>query len=284
MSDILNRGDRDFSKYDLMETEKLEEILRLDSEAPEGTETDTEKILYIMEVLTERNKIHSTGKTAQQAWEAFNKHYLPQEEPISIMPQTKPAKTGKPWLRRLAAIAAVVALVAGLSATANAFSWGQMWDTVAKWAKETFSFVGSGYADPTEPAPEQTQQYTSLQQALSATGQKSDFLPTQIPDGYKLQEIIIDENPMQSVYVAVYKNTDKNLMITVRSYLNGEPEKVEFNEDLLELYKANDSKYYIFLNSGQLQAVWLLQSYECCISGDLTMDEIKAMINSIGKG
>ena len=43
MSDILNRKASDFSKYDSMETEKLEEFLRLDSEAPEGEEADTEE-------------------------------------------------------------------------------------------------------------------------------------------------------------------------------------------------------------------------------------------------
>ncbi len=284
MSDILNRGNRDFSKYDSMETEKLEEILRLDSEAPEGTETDTDKILYIMEVLSERNKTHSAGKTAQQAWEEFNQYYRPQEEPIFYTPQTKPAKPRQPWLRRLATVAAVVALVVGLSATAKAFSWGEMWDAVAKWAKETFSFVGSGYEDPTEPAPEQTQQYTSLQEALSASGYKTDFIPTQIPDGYILQEIVVDETPMQNIYAAYYKKDNIDLIITVRSHLGGEPEKVEIDEDLKEIYVRDGREYYIFTNNFQLRTVWIDGSYECYISGGMTVDEIKTMINSIGKG
>ena len=38
---------RDYSKYDAMTTQELEEILRLDASAPEGEESDTELLLYV---------------------------------------------------------------------------------------------------------------------------------------------------------------------------------------------------------------------------------------------
>ena len=44
MSENLNR---DFSKNEAMSTEELEEILRLDAEAPERAQSDTELVLYI---------------------------------------------------------------------------------------------------------------------------------------------------------------------------------------------------------------------------------------------
>ena len=56
MSEKQSRGIGDLSKYDAMTTEELEEILRLDAEAPEEQESDIEKILYIMEVLAERKR------------------------------------------------------------------------------------------------------------------------------------------------------------------------------------------------------------------------------------
>ena len=56
MSENRNRGIRDFSNYDSMETEELEEILRSDADAPESKESDTELLLYIMEVLAKRRK------------------------------------------------------------------------------------------------------------------------------------------------------------------------------------------------------------------------------------
>ena len=42
MSENQNCGIRDFSKYDEMTTEELEEILRLDAEMIDGQESDTE--------------------------------------------------------------------------------------------------------------------------------------------------------------------------------------------------------------------------------------------------
>lgn len=74
MSENMHRGGRDFRKYGTMATEELEELLRLDSEAPEGQESDTELLLYVMEVLADREKENTTGKTALEAWESFQQH------------------------------------------------------------------------------------------------------------------------------------------------------------------------------------------------------------------
>ena len=284
MSENQNRGFRDFSKYDTMETKELEAILRLDAENPEGQESDTEKILYIAEVLASRVEAQNTGKTALEAWESFEKHYLPVEEDgVEHTAETK--RPVRPWVRRLTAAAAAIVLVVGLSATAvNAFGWQDIWNAVARWAKETFSFVSSSDTELTEPEDKSAQVYTSLQEAIGETGQRVDMIPTYIPEGYMLQEIVVDEKPMQSVYAARYKNGEKVLKVTVRSYLEGDQEIVEINDDLLEIYEVDGIEYHIFSNNQQLRAVWKIDSYVCYISGELTVDTIKTMIDSIGKG
>ena len=283
MSENQNRSARDFSKYDALDTQDLEAILRLDSEAPEGQESDTEKMLYIAGVLASRANAKNTGKTALEAWESFEQIYLPAEED-SFEHTAKTKKMVQPWVRWLTATAAAIVLMVGLSATAvSAFGWEDIWNAVAKWAKETFSFV-SGDAELTEPEESFAQEYSSLQEALAETDRDCDVVPTYIPDGYVLSEIVVDENPMQRIYFAQYENGEKDLIITVRSYLEGNPEKVEVNEELVEVYKVAGSEYYIFFNNRQLRAVWIKDSYECYISGELTLEEIKTMINSIGKG
>lgn len=73
MSKIQNR---DFSKYDNMTTESLEEILRLDASAADGDATDTGLLIHIMEVLASREKSNSTGKSALEAWESFQQDYM----------------------------------------------------------------------------------------------------------------------------------------------------------------------------------------------------------------
>ena len=283
MSEKRNCCTRDFLKYDKMETLELEAILRQDAEATDGQESDTEKILYIAGVLASRENKNTTGNRAQIAWESFEKDYLPIEEESEHTVQSR--KAMGPWVRRLTTIAAVFVLLIGLSATVvGAFGWESVWNAVAKWAKETFSFVSNDDTTLTEPEESFAQGYASLQDALDATDQNNILVPTQIPDGYVLKEIVVDENPMQRVYIAIYDNNGKKIKITVRSYLNADPEKIEVNEDLVEIYKVSDLEYYIFTNNRQLRAVWSKESYECLISGDLTLDEIKTMLNSIRKG
>lgn len=286
MSENQDCGIRNHSKYDTMDTETLEEILRLDSEAPEGQESDTELILYIMEVLAKRKKLSSTGKTAQQAWESFQQHYLPQEEEIAEKPlkSKKINKSFSSGLRWLIAAAAVVALLVGLSVAAGALRWEEIWNTVAKWAKETFSFVSPDQTEQTGPSPDNINCYTALQEALAAEKRETDIVPTWIPEGYIFNEIIIEENPMQKVYVALYSHGETILKIHVQAHLMADPERVEANEDLLEVYQSSGVDYYILANHQQLRAVWIKGSYECYISGELTVEEIKLMIDSIGKG
>ena len=89
---------------------------------------------------------------------------------------------------------------------------------------------------------------------------------------------------MQKVYVAVYTTGENYIKICVRSYADGDPEKAEINGEILEVYERSDIEYYIFYNNNRLRAAWIKGSYECYISGDMTIEEIKMMIDSIGKG
>lgn len=279
MSDNQSRR-TEFAKYDTMATEELEEILREDSQSPEGQESDGELLLYVMEVLAHRKRnSDNPGKTAQQAWESFEKHYLPKKEAQSE------SKKALPGLRRCIAAVAAAALLLTIPLTASALSWNEIWNAVATWAKETFSFVSQPDAtQATEPSPTNFDGYESLQQALAETNRGNELVPTWIPDRYNLLDITVDENPVRKSYVAMYMGENGMLMITVQSHIGSDPERIEISEDLLETYKVSEIDYYIFSNVDQLRAVWINGSYECNISGNLTVEEMKQMIDSIGKG
>ena len=89
---------------------------------------------------------------------------------------------------------------------------------------------------------------------------------------------------MLKKYVAIYKKGEQALRITVQDYLNGDPNYVEQSEGLIEEYVVSGITYYLFKNNQRTQAVWIVNSCECRIAGELTIDELKAMINSIEKG
>ena len=78
----LNSGNsKDYSKYDRMSTESLEELLHLDAELPHGEGLDTDEIIYISKVLIKREEEHPTGQypaiDVNLAWEEFQTIYLP---------------------------------------------------------------------------------------------------------------------------------------------------------------------------------------------------------------
>ena len=285
MSENQSRGVRDFSMYNTMETEKLEEILRLDCEADEGQESDTELLFYVMGVLAERKKNSNTQEiTAQQAWESFQSNYLPESEEASAQVPKKTIKFSGPWLRRTVAAAAVIAILVCVPVVASAFGWEDIWNAVATWAKETFSFVSRNETGNSEPAQNDTIGFQSLQQALAETEQNPAIVPTWIPDGYKLTTIKVNETPEKKTYNAFYEKGDQPLRVFVQSYLALAPESVETDGELIETYEVSGTEYLIFSNQQDLRVAWTVGSYECYISGELTIKEIKMMIDSIGKG
>lgn len=285
MSDKKNRRIQDYTMYDTMTTEELEDILRLDAQKSEEMESDIERLLYVMEVLANRKNANNTGKTAKQAWESFQSNYLPEEEDSSedILQQ----KSGKPsvlWLRRMIAAAVILILVVGIPLTVNAIGWEKICEVFAKWTKDTFSFVNDEEAQVSEPTPEYASNCEELQEFFAKNKIDTKLVPTWIPDGYEPEKMEKDITPAQEIYRVSYLNDEKRIKIFLRSYLEGDPEKVEINEDLLEIYELSGVQYYIFSNMDQLRAVWVVDSYQCNISGDLSVEEIKMMIDSIGKG
>lgn len=277
MSENLNR---DFSRYDAMETAELEEILRLDAEAPEGAESDTELILYILEVLaSRRNAKNITGNTAQEAWESFQQNYMP-EEPQKSVNAKKPVF----WLRKLAAAAAVVALLILIPISANALTLEEVWDIFARWAKETFSFVSGEDTEISEPSPEDEDACLSLQEMLLEEKRDPSIVPTWIPDGFALEKIEKNSSPIQEMYTGLYLDGSKELQVQIKTHLSADIQNNEIENDPIEIYSHEGIDFYIFANVDQLRAIWLVDSYECLISGDVSIDELKMMIDSIQKG
>lgn len=279
MSENLKRSNPDFSKYDSMSIGELEEILRADAQGPERDDSDVDEILYVMEVLAKKRRQNGiAGKTALEAYQEFQQHYLPMDKE-----ESKPRrKSNVIPFRRIAAIAASLVLVFSLSITANAFSFRDVWDAVVTWAQETFSFSQLMDSER-EPNPSSTVLYESLQDVLVKQGHSPEIAPTWIPTGFVLTDVSVSDNPMQDIYIAYYNNGDKSLKISIKSYLQEEPEHIEVSGELLELYEFAGIDFYIQSNNQHLRAAWITNSYECYIVGNLTIEELRLMIESIGK-
>lgn len=283
-----NCGSADLARYDAMTDEDLEALLRLDAQKPEGEETELDTLLYIMEVLARRrrNSDHP-GKTPEEAFASFQQNYYPigvSGGEAGTAPQASAKRnTVKPrlpqWLRGAAAAAAVLVIVLFGSMTAKAFGV-DVWAAVAQWTQETFHF-GVGNQEETHTG----NAFTSLQEALDANKISTQLAPNWIPEGYELVEVIIDEAPIQFTLLAIYRQDEKEIKIQIKLFLDTDPEQIEqSNKLLVETYDCAGVTYYIFEDNNQLRAAWINGNYECYISGLLTVEEMKAMIDSISKG
>ena len=268
---------RNFLQYDAMTTEELEEILRLDAQFPEEQESDTEKILYVMEVLAQRNKSNSQpGKTAHEAYESFKQNYMPETD-YSTIPM-KPHHKTRRWVRSLTATVAVLAILLVGNMTTKALGYN-VWKAFIQWTQEAFNFGQGG-----EPDPDNNLTYTALQEALDKGNVPTSLVPTWFPDGYELDDVKVERSPLKKIYIARYTNGEQNIRITIRDYLDKSPVYVEQSGGLVEEYERSGIVYYLVENNERIHAVWIVDSYECKITGDLTIDTLKMMIDSIEKG
>lgn len=313
----LNSGNRkDYSKYDKMSTESLEELLRLDAELPDGEGADIDEILYISEVIAKRDRGQPTGRYSEAdvdtAWETFQTKYLPyatdgrslydfdDDDPnnTKTFAPDMPSPSGKKrisarggrFLGRAASIAAAIALLIGIM-TATAYAMGyDLWGVIAQWTKETFTFVPVSEANNIEnssaDAPPNKGEYANLQTALDAYGITEQLAPTWFPDGFTVDEVVVNKtaNLEYIVFNTCYKNDSQSIVVQIK--MHHEQDSMDFTtwqKDDMDVnpLTVNGRTFYTMVNAGRVCAVWVDGLFECSIIGDISSDELSGIINSI---
>ena len=277
MSELNNRAE--FSHYDSMTTEELQEILRKHAHGELETEPDTDELYYIMEVLARRREVENPQafRSDEEALAEFRKHYMPKEK--------KAAKVIKFPSRALKAVAAVLAVViifaVGTSITAKAFHI-DIWSKFANWTKEIFQFTdlpqGTTAANPEQ---EYNAELESLQDTLNEHKITEKLVPVWMPDGYKNIDLKVVNSPRVRNVSAIYEKDGSELIIKIRQTIGVQAPQTEKNDDFLELYVVDGVEYYIFSNTETINAAWSIGEFECIITGEITLEEMKKMIDSI---
>lgn len=287
-----NRSNQDFSKIDSMTNEELEEILRSDVQKEEGEESDLEMLLYVMEVLAVRKKnSENPGKTAGEAFETFKEYYMPDDSTADTAQvpskaqviNMKPTKRLRPWLSRLVATAAILALILVSSVTVRAIGI-DIWDIIVTWTQETFQLRSIDSNEVNEAVEGDNREYLSLQDALDHKLITTPLVPGWIPEGYELHDLKTVESPMQMTFLAIYQNNEHIIKIQIKRHLTSDPQQIEQSDTLIETYQSAGNIYYIFQNIDELKAVWIIEDFECYIAGALSIEDIKDMIDSIEGG
>ena len=271
-------------------TEELEELLALDF-AEVKTEVDADYISTILEVIEEREKDSNITDT-EIAWEEFQEYYRlskQETEPLEAgrtespnldhHRKTEPSKRPRRSfnLTRNTLVAAVLVIL--LCGTAMGWNFFRV---IAEWTEETFQFLsGQGKDEVTEWGV-----MSFLHNEVSCYTD-TPCVPRYAPEGTQEDSTmnIVDRNNRCSIgmgYV-VGNRTFAIRIIVYKITIENEFNVYQKDTELLEEYVVNGITHYITGNNSNLSAMWTNENVEGHIYGDLTLEEMRQMIDSIYK-
>lgn len=269
-------------------TAELEELLALEATDLDAVGENAEYISTILEVIAERESTPEQDEAmTEKAWEDFQEYYdlRKQEEqktdtdgepPPDHRPKTeyRQQNPGSTRVLRYVLIAAVLTALLGNTV----FGWN-LFRAVARWTEETFCFLAG--REPEDP--EQGVMHP-LQRSVEAKTE-TPAVPKWVPEG-------TEENGWPS------KNERTDRFIVRASYTVGTrefsvqitvhdapPESYDVlyqkNTALEEAYSSGGIIHYIMGNTETISAMWINNCVEGYIQGELTVEELRQMIDSI---
>ncbi|MCI9288999.1 MAG: hypothetical protein HFF23_05885 [Oscillospiraceae bacterium] len=285
-----------------LSTRRLEELLLQDFHAPDNGRRDMSGLYHAAQELASREP--SPNFETDRAWRSFQENYLPFAECASqdsvyddggtpssdAAPGRRPLFRSRRWLRVAVAAAVLAAALLSLSLVAAASGF-DLWRRLAQWTDEVIQLTPAqtGQADMDDiRLPEESKEYATLQEALSDCGLARSVAPRQIPDGFQLVELVVDTLSTNSlIFHAAYQRDEDVLTQFIRIHLpredGGTDSYAHFQKDEGDPipYEAGGVIHLLSTNAGRAVAVWANGPAECAISGDITIEELQQIIDSI---
>lgn len=291
-----NQGGTSERKYGFLEQlsiEDLELLLRL------GSDSDESETFFdaVGEVIVRREKENPTGRLpdVDEAWREFQAYCnaperLAEADPLIFDTVENKAASGtkshkptrhssrKPVLPRILNSAAIVAvsLMLAFACMVGAQAAGtDVFGALARWTDETFHFLPI-------PSPEED----SLKTALRQQGIPEELVPSWLPDGFVLEELVPGSNDDGQSVTAYYSHEENSLIIEIHKYYD--PQLVErlvqqTDSEPMEKFFSFGRKFYIMSNLDSITATWSDGvSLIISIGGNISDEEIKEIISSIG--
>ena len=265
---------------------------------------DDEVVLHILEVIEQREKAIPTGRLSDvdKALEEFQTYYnIPEMNGVTLYPEeTAESVTDavtmvgfipkRPWIRVLGTIAATVIFMFAMLIGAQAAGI-DVFGAIGRWTDETFHFVSFPHSIPqdqetTAPNLENVETCNVIKGALKDCEIPEELAPTWYPVGIEASDPKILSDKLSDTVHIFFSDGDKlffNLNITryrSTSYLN--THIFEKDDALVEQYVSGSRTFYIMSNLDAITAVWSDGLFVETISGNLQIDEVKAIVDSIG--
>ena len=289
-----------YSYLNQLSTEQLENLLTSQRSSP--ADEDEAFCDAIEEVILQRETLHATGRlgSVDAAWTEFQKHYnTPEGDGLSLYPDdpdfgdpqtphTAPplqhfSKTRRMMRRGLIAAAIVTVLFAGMIAAQA--SGLDIFGAIARWTSETFHFTSSEAPVTSGRNSNLSETSQALRTAFRDSGMDESMIPGWYPDRYELVTTkpistgnydmislsFCDNEDFFTIKCSKYKNC---LEIPFRMF--------EKDDALVEQYISNCRVFYLMKNLEDSSALWSDGTYMIAVSGNLTISELKTIIDNIG--
>lgn len=289
---------RDQNKYQFLErisTKKLQGMILSDFLSGDSDdEANDEFITHVLEVIARREENDPSAPQfdVEAEWQKFQSKFFAGEEPASQgrSRQTETADKAESSLSkrivfrplRIAAITAVVILLSVMMASALELD---LFNMIAEWTQEIFQFKSEDtpqYELKVVPGTQLNRDQT-LEAALEEQGISVSISPTWIPEGYEFSGIQEYNDVIEPILGALYEDQLTNRFIMVSAVIHEKPKSTvhEKDETPVKTYLKNDIEHFIMRNNKSITATWFVDNLECTITGGVSEDELKSMIDSI---
>lgn len=196
-----------------------------------------------------------------------------------------PRKKHSQNIRRLATLAAVAAVLICTLVLANSVNTS-IFDAIAQWTSGVFGFEkeASFATIKTNPLAEgEEASYDSLQEALDAFGITAPLNPQCIPERFELDTVTAANKAGGISICAYYVAEDGYVMLQYNESDGADFRDLERENGVTSLYDYDGFSHFIVADEDREKAYWQNGELECCLSGNVSKEELKEIINSIYK-
>ena len=152
---------------------------------------------------------------------------------------------------------------------------------LARWTDEHLYFIFSS-----ENNARNIEAHDLFYTALKEHDLPTELAPGWYPEGFiaSTPEVWEDELGVAVQVILSNEEEEKELIINVDKYKKIEDQFFPFEKDAgpVETYTSQNRTFYIMSNINTITAVWASDDTVVNISGHLTVDEVKKIINSMG--
>lgn len=262
---------------------------------PDGGEIDVEALDALLEQMEAVSPLPASLSTdPEEGLERFRRRYASVIEAESAgaetetgtgteVPATPEKRHSKKPFAKMLPLAAVLILLLG-TVTAQAFGVN-VFGAIVRWTSEIFRLDGRStpYAMATiRPLEEgETAMYDSLEEAVEAFGINAPLVPKEMPEGFESVEVTATNEKLGLLIIANFENGDKHFQIRYREVVAQDFNTLEKESGAVSTYLEGGIKHRLAFDLGRQKAVWQNGDFECVITGDISEEEIKNMIDSI---